>query len=418
MVMIFMALILWGILAVQLIHPVNERLMKNNPGVYDGCARCPRAFSSVFHSALTFWKQLVAGDSWGQLSEPIIEEAKWTSVFFVLVLVTVDLMLLNLILSVIVEAGAAAAAQCDATRAVQSRLEVEKAEDRLVHICAGLDADNSGALSIHEFTKGFTENDEFRECLQVMHVTESDMQMLFDILDEDDSGDVDYREFVEQIRRIKFSGEQMLLRYVAEVRTLLRRARKAASGSFGLGDMLDVQKSESKDHVGARGKHPMVPTIEEAQLPLLSGGKLPSSQTKEHATIPMQVASMIVNQHFVNQHSESDSNNGTPRHDMPDDGNLERIIKLNEEMTAILAGIQSTAQCRWRNTPVDGSFGRLGNSELTQPKSGLLSPNGSPMAAKARLPIDGKPQSSNQALPCEPVAADREQSSFLTHFNL
>merc|ERR1719498_2235087 len=102
--MICLVLTVWGILAVQLIHPINTHIAETKPEIYDGCDRCPRAFSTVFDSALTFWKQLVAGDSWGQLCEPIIEEAPWTSIFFMLVLVTLNLTMLNCILAVVVEA--------------------------------------------------------------------------------------------------------------------------------------------------------------------------------------------------------------------------------------------------------------------------------------------------------------------------
>lgn len=218
MVMIIMTLTVWGILAVQLIHPINIDLPSKKPDIYDGCDRCLRSFSTVFQSILTFWKQIVAGDSWGQVCEPIIEEAPWTMVFFMLVLVTVNLTMLNCILAVVVEAGAAAAAADEHDRAIDEQKVVAQAEGKLVVLCQGLDSDDSGSITIEEMMSGFHGNQEFRECLELMHVTESDMSMIFNICDEDDSGDVDYREFVEQLRRIKHSGEQMLLHYVTDIR--------------------------------------------------------------------------------------------------------------------------------------------------------------------------------------------------------
>lgn len=221
--MIVMTLTVWSILAVQLIHPVNERVVEKHPQVYDGCERCHRAFASVFESALTFFQQLVAGDSWGMVSHPIIEEAPWTSILFLMVLVTVNLTMLNLILAVIVEAGAAAAAEDEHDRAMQVHLKVVKAEAKLIELCQTLDTDNSGALTMTEFKEGFHNNLEFRECLEIMHVTEDDMGMIFNICDEDFSGDVNYHEFVEQLRRIKNSGEQMLLHYVTDIRHGMQR---------------------------------------------------------------------------------------------------------------------------------------------------------------------------------------------------
>jgi hypothetical protein len=225
MVMLTMALTVWGILAVQLIHPVNEYIAEHKPYLYEGCERCPRAYSTVFDSMLTFWKQLVAGDSWGTLCEPIIEEAKWTSLFFMMVLVTVNLTMLNCILAVVVEAGASAAAADDHDKAMEREKTVFHAEERLIDLCHGLDCDSSGSLSIDEFFKGFQTNEDFKQCLELMHVTEADMSMIFNICDEDDSGDVDYREFVEQLRRIKHSSEQIILHYVTDIRHKVMKIR-------------------------------------------------------------------------------------------------------------------------------------------------------------------------------------------------
>merc|ERR1719253_2534702 len=158
MLLLLMALTVWGILAVQLIHPINQSIADNKPWLYEGCERCPRAYATVFASLLTFWKQLVAGDSWGTLCEPIIEEAKWTSLFFMMVLVTVNLTMMNCILAVVVEAGAAAAAADDHEKAIDREKTVLQAEERLIDLCHGLDMDRSGSLTIDEFYRGFKEN--------------------------------------------------------------------------------------------------------------------------------------------------------------------------------------------------------------------------------------------------------------------
>jgi hypothetical protein len=215
--MIVMILTIWVILAVQLIHPINVRISENS-SVYRDCDRCPRAFSTVFESCLTFWQQVVAGDSWGEVSLPIITEAPWTCMFFMGVLVTVNLTMLNLILAVIVEAGARANEEDMHDKAVQEQKKVRQAEARLIELCQLLDVDSSGSLNIEEFLNGFENNKEFSDCLQLMSVTKSDINMIFNICDEDGSGDVNYVEFVDQLRRIRRQGEQMLLYYVTEIR--------------------------------------------------------------------------------------------------------------------------------------------------------------------------------------------------------
>jgi len=216
--MIIMILSIWSILAVQLLHPINARIYERNPEIYDGCVRCPDAFSSVFNSMLTFFQHVVAGDSWGNVSLPVITEEPWTALLFLMVIVTVNLTMLNLILAVIVEAGAKAVEEDMHEKAIEAQRKIRKAEARLIELCCTLDKDASGSLNIEEFLSGYAGNQEFADCLESMNVTQSDIHMIFNICDEDGSGDVNYVEFVEQLRRIRKQGEQMLLYYVTEIR--------------------------------------------------------------------------------------------------------------------------------------------------------------------------------------------------------
>merc|ERR1719215_2279682 len=62
----FMCLTFLAIPAVEYVQPVIDQLTEE--GVFDGCERCPRAFSTVHDATLTFFQQIMAGDSWGLLS--------------------------------------------------------------------------------------------------------------------------------------------------------------------------------------------------------------------------------------------------------------------------------------------------------------------------------------------------------------
>lgn len=97
----FLAIV--GVLAVQLLHPINQRVAEK--GLYDGCDRCPRAFESTFNAAMTFMQQIVTGDSWGQVSLPIIEEALESLLFIGSVFITLNLMFINVILSMVVDSS-------------------------------------------------------------------------------------------------------------------------------------------------------------------------------------------------------------------------------------------------------------------------------------------------------------------------
>eukprot|EP00929_Paragymnodinium_shiwhaense_P110324 TRINITY_DN7722_c1_g1_i1.p1 TRINITY_DN7722_c1_g1~~TRINITY_DN7722_c1_g1_i1.p1 ORF type:complete len:624 (-),score=128.30 TRINITY_DN7722_c1_g1_i1:550-2322(-) len=239
--MISMLLIVWGIMAVNILHPINQRLVERNPDIYDGCARCARAYASVFDAMLTMFQQVVAGDSWGMVSLQIIEEKSVTGLFFLGVLITVNLVMLNLILSVIIEAAVNAAVGDELNHAEELNKAQAKAASRLIELCEAIDADGSGKLSKAEFFDGYADIPEFQHCLRVMGAMPDDLDILYNICDLDGSGDVNYIEFAHQLRRMRHQGVQMMLFYVSKVLKLLRvesekADEKAGTAPADLGD--------------------------------------------------------------------------------------------------------------------------------------------------------------------------------------
>jgi len=211
---------LWSIVAVEVLHPINVRLSER--GVYDGCERCTRAYSSVLHSNLTFMQQILAGDSWGLVSIPIIEEEPLTFALFFSVFVTTHLGLLNLVLTVIVDV-ANAARDADEQKKVAERVRAfDEAKDRLMEICKELDRDGSGYLSLKELVQGMDTSLKFSTMMAYMGINKSDMHLVFSVLDEDNSGMVRYAEFVEQLYRLKTQDDHTMLvfirGYINEVR--------------------------------------------------------------------------------------------------------------------------------------------------------------------------------------------------------
>jgi len=368
MILLCMALTVWGILAVQLIHPVNKEIAETK-NLYADCERCPRAFSTVFDCVLTFWKQLVAGDSWGTLCEPIVEHSPWTFLFFVLVLVTVNLTMLNCILAVVVEAGAAATAADEHDQAMQREKMVFKAEGHLIDLCQGLDSDNSGSLNIQEFFEGYRNNDDFRQCLEIMHVTESDMCMIFNICDEDDSGDVDYREFVEQLRRIKHSGEQLLLHYVTDIRHMVNKIRPECLKA-------PVKTGEQEDNEEVKwdpSKEEIEPEVIDSTLHYdlqggTLGGALPAALLENFAE------GDALAEEIKTKEKDGDlgqiEREATRERDVLRMEKLERLFQINEELVTNMADVilQSKAQTGILNTLV-GAFEQSFRSTKDEPSA-------------------------------------------------
>merc|ERR1719424_91923 len=149
-VLLCLFLLVWSMVAVLFIHPLNKEID------YDGsCERCPRAYSSVMQAMLTFSQQIVAGDSWGTATIPMIEHHPYTALFFLFVFLTIGMSVMNLILGVVVTV---------ATEAREAVLQEDKSENmlkklesstHLLELCALMDKDGSGELDAEEIMNGF-----------------------------------------------------------------------------------------------------------------------------------------------------------------------------------------------------------------------------------------------------------------------
>lgn len=212
--MLILITMTFGVFAVQIIHPINLRVA--DTGYYDDvdCERCPRAFQSVLNSVITFSQQIIAGDSWGMVSIPVMEEAPVTGIFFATVFITIQLMLLNLILSVIVDT---------ALRVSQEdKQELLKAKEKnflqhakvLKTMCADMDLDGDGNLTKEEILKGYEHNEEFRNLLTLMDVQRDEIEDVFGILDRDESGELNYDEFIKELHRMRSQATQTMLAFI------------------------------------------------------------------------------------------------------------------------------------------------------------------------------------------------------------
>eukprot|EP00928_Gymnodinium_smaydae_P099404 TRINITY_DN9470_c0_g1_i1.p1 TRINITY_DN9470_c0_g1~~TRINITY_DN9470_c0_g1_i1.p1 ORF type:complete len:635 (-),score=110.76 TRINITY_DN9470_c0_g1_i1:237-2141(-) len=211
-VLIFIVLLFYGILAVELLHPINKQVAAS--GRYEDCDRCGRAFESVFQSVLTFVQQIIAGDSWGVVTLPIIEQEPWTVVLFIAVLVSIDMGLMNFVMTVIIDQGNAARENDLAERAKEKVKSMKKAKAKLLHLCKEMDEDMTGSLTVDELMHGYDNNEVFCNTIKVMDASREDLPTIFEILDSDRSGDVDYNEFVEQLYRIKQQDAHTMLCFV------------------------------------------------------------------------------------------------------------------------------------------------------------------------------------------------------------
>lgn len=211
-VMLFLVLTLFGIIAVETINPIVKEI--HAEGGFSDCDRCHRAFASVWSSMITFFQQVVAGDSWGLITIPVMEREAWTQPLFITVVVTIQFGILNLILVAIVD-QAHQSSKDDALFQVRTRQEeFERSRRELIALCAEIDTDESGNISMEELMHGYETKPELANQMRFLDVKKDDMKILFAVLDHDGSGSVDYEEFVEQLFNMQNQDTGVVLSFI------------------------------------------------------------------------------------------------------------------------------------------------------------------------------------------------------------
>mmetsp|Transcript_15082 Transcript_15082/g.31540 ORF Transcript_15082/g.31540 Transcript_15082/m.31540 type:complete len:645 (-) Transcript_15082:89-2023(-) len=236
---IIIMLTLWSMVAVEVLHPLNLRVAET--GVYEGCERCPRAFQTVLQSNLTFIQSIIAGDSWGQISIPVMEMFPWSSIIFLLVLVSLQLGLMNLILAVIVDRAEQAREEDHEQQLKDKAIKFKRNKTLLKKIFKELDDDSNSTLTLDEILAGYDSTPEFCKALKVMDIQRDDLALVFDIIDIDSNGTVSSEEFVEQLHRMKMQDSHMLLVFIRHqvhrihhnLHKMMKRATSQRSGGLG-----------------------------------------------------------------------------------------------------------------------------------------------------------------------------------------
>mmetsp|Transcript_72348 Transcript_72348/g.194912 ORF Transcript_72348/g.194912 Transcript_72348/m.194912 type:complete len:442 (-) Transcript_72348:312-1637(-) len=165
-------------------------------------------------SVLTLYQNIVAGDSWGLINVPLIEEEPWTALFLVTATVSVSLGLTNLILAVIVERANEARDKDLEQKLKGKEQDQEQHKLELYDMCSRMDIDQSGTLTLSELMTSYDEEEKFRRLFELMDIRRDELGAVFKVLDTDGSGEIDYREFCEQLHQIRTRDPRTMLTFL------------------------------------------------------------------------------------------------------------------------------------------------------------------------------------------------------------
>jgi len=196
----FVVMTVWAMLMVEMIYPALEEMYRDR-GTFGDCEQCRRAMSSVMDANLLLFKTVIAGDSWGEIAVPVIQEHPETAVIFVGSLLTLVFGVLNIIVAVVVDTFADARQNDLQNLAEEMEDEIEHDRRALAKLFAKIDKDNSGQLTLQELIEGARVDATFQSRLRVMDIDENDLQQLFQMIDLDQSGTIEVAEFIGPLSR-------------------------------------------------------------------------------------------------------------------------------------------------------------------------------------------------------------------------
>jgi len=247
-VLLTFVLLVWAIIAVQFIHPLNKEI--SDIHARNNCERCPRAYSSVLQASLTFAQQIVAGDSWGTATLPVIEAYPWTALYFAGVFLTVAVAVMNLILGVVVNVAAGEHERLQGELADKASIEKMMASDDILKICEDIDEDDSGELSAEEL-QGLKESPEFRLAIEHMNINKADLAMAFETIDADKSGSTSYVELITMLHKMSDSSVEFMLEQIKYHIVTMKElfVEHAAVAEPNVNNV--AQPSDNKEEVGS-----------------------------------------------------------------------------------------------------------------------------------------------------------------------
>ncbi|CAE7204839.1 RE1 [Symbiodinium microadriaticum] len=144
----FVVMTVWAMLIVEVVSPfVKEMHADMDRDFFKAChPQCTKAVSTVMDANLLLFKTVIAGDAWGEIAVPVIQEHPATFIIFIGSSLTLVFGVLNLIVAVVVDTFAESRQSDVQSLAEEMEDEIEHDRAALGKLFARMDRDRSGKL--------------------------------------------------------------------------------------------------------------------------------------------------------------------------------------------------------------------------------------------------------------------------------
>eukprot|EP00929_Paragymnodinium_shiwhaense_P026276 TRINITY_DN15660_c0_g2_i4.p1 TRINITY_DN15660_c0_g2~~TRINITY_DN15660_c0_g2_i4.p1 ORF type:complete len:665 (-),score=95.19 TRINITY_DN15660_c0_g2_i4:237-2231(-) len=200
--MVLIAVTMFSILAVYLVRPVARRL--GEEGAWHDCLRCEHAFDTVLASNLTFMSSIIAGDSWGKVSLPLIQASTPAGLVVLGCFFVLQLGLLNTIAGAIVDKQVQAREEDEDFMLLLQSEDLTQSLGKIADLFRTLDNDDNNQLTLSELEATYDTHSQFRSILNRIDIHRPHLGIVFDMIDRDGSGSIDFDEFVAGLHKLQF----------------------------------------------------------------------------------------------------------------------------------------------------------------------------------------------------------------------
>eukprot|EP00929_Paragymnodinium_shiwhaense_P117461 TRINITY_DN8805_c0_g8_i1.p1 TRINITY_DN8805_c0_g8~~TRINITY_DN8805_c0_g8_i1.p1 ORF type:complete len:643 (+),score=96.03 TRINITY_DN8805_c0_g8_i1:173-2101(+) len=245
----FLVMSMWAVAAVELANPVAQKLATQ--GAWDNCERCGRAFNSVLAANLTFFQTIFAGDSWGELMIPIIEDSPLTAFVFCGALMTLMFGIMQLITAVVVDTFADLRKMDVNTMAAEMEAEEKEEKRFLFEMLGAIDVDCNDEVTWDELADGALRVKDFQDWLRVMDIDQADLERLFQIIDSGRTGQISITEFVDVLYRLRNAEQKTTSKLVKHILDNLEvtAGELVAKVSSVQNRLEEMERKQSQSHI-------------------------------------------------------------------------------------------------------------------------------------------------------------------------
>jgi hypothetical protein len=176
-------------------------------------------FRTFLRTFLTLLMSITGGDDWSNVQRPLETASSAYGALYVIYIAIMVFGVLNVITGIFVE-GAIQKARSDKELAMASEMEKNKSTmKQLMYLFKELDEDHSEKVSFQEWER-FTSRKDAKAALALLDLDVAKTNDIFQLIDLDNSSEVDLREFVVGCMQLQGSAKMV------DVETLLRNNKK------------------------------------------------------------------------------------------------------------------------------------------------------------------------------------------------